>query len=204
MIKINLLPSAQKKQTSKIQLQVTPYIPIIFLVILFMLGLNILLGLFGIFKKVQFIALNNKWRSAQPKMQEIEKLKADIKSKKQQISTLGSLTVRNFYITTLLNKINKSIPDGLWLSKLSIKSDGLSIEGSVFNFGIDEITKLNSFFNDLKNDDFFKLNFSSVDLASVRRRQVKDYEIVDFLLKAQILNSDQTKAIEQSKQKKKK
>jgi len=80
----------------------------------------------------------------------------------------------------------------------------LSIEGSVFNFGIDEITKLNSFFNDLKNDDFFKLNFSSVDLASVRRRQVKDYEIVDFLLKAQILNSDQTKAIEQSKQKKKK
>jgi len=81
MIKINLLPSAQKKQASKIQLQVTPYIPIIFLVILFMLGLNILLGLFGIFKKVQFIALNNKWRSAQPKMQEIEKLKADIKSK---------------------------------------------------------------------------------------------------------------------------
>ena len=204
MITVNLLPENQRRHKNRIELKSIPFMPIVFLVVIIVLAIHVLLGMVSVYKRIQAISLNSRWQKAQPKIQEMEKLKAELRKKNQQINFLNSILERRFYASAVLNKINRAIPEGLWLNRLSIKKDSFIMEGSVFNFGIDEITMLNNFFNDLKKDDFFKLNFDNLDLASVRRRQVKDYEIVDFLLSAQRAEAETKQGIDKQKSKDKK
>jgi len=186
MITINLLPENLKQEKSQLKLEKIPFLPIIFLVIFIVLVIHILLGVVGIYKRVQTISLNKQWQQSQPKLKEIEKIKEDLRKKNQQLAVLENIVNRNFYWGNLLSKINKAVPEGLWLTRLNIQKDSFVIEGSIFNFGLDEIALLNTFFNDLKEDDLFKSNLENFDIASVRRRKIKNYEIIDFLLSADI------------------
>ena len=190
MITINLLPENLREQRSGLKLEKIPFLPIIFLVVAVVLFAHILLGMAGIYKRIQTISLNRQWQKAQPKLQEIEKIKSDLRKKDQQVALLENILKRDFYWSTLLSKINKAVPQGLWLRQLNIQEDSFTMEGSVFNFGLDEIALLNTFFNDLKGDSFFENNLKNFDLTSVRRRKIKNYEIIDFLLSAEIKGSE--------------
>jgi Tfp pilus assembly protein PilN len=97
---------------------------------------------------------------------------------------MEAILKKDLYLTDFLNEINKAVPKGLWLTRLSFSSKGLVLEGSVFSFDSDEVSLANSFFDELKSDNFFVENFVNFNIGSVQRRNIKEYEIVDFLFTA--------------------
>lgn len=183
MIKINLLPPDLRKK------EIMPKIPlsfIAFLVILIIFAIHILLFFLSMYKKVQVAALNKTWETMQPQFKEIDALRKNLEAERSKVKIREYVLKRDFYWTDFLNKINKAVPKGLWLNHLSLSDTGLVIEGSVFSFGTEEVSLVNKFFDELKSDGFFIQYFNKFNLDSVQRRSIKDYEILDFLLTAQI------------------
>ncbi len=116
----------------------------------------------------------------------VDVLKISLVVKRDKARVMEYILNRNLYFTEFFNKINQAVPKGLWLNRLSFSYNGLVIGGGVFSFGTEEISLVNKFFNELKNDELFLENFSNFNLDSVQRRVIKEYEILDFLLTADI------------------
>lgn len=183
MIKINLLPENLRKSES---VQKIPLLAVIYIISLIIIVLHILLGVLSVYKKVQLTTLDKTWNKIQPQYKEVQTLKKELAIKRDKVKLIDFLLKRNIYLTDFLNKINKAVPKGLWLNRLSFSETGLFIEGSVFSFGTDEVSLVNKFFNELKNDGFFQKNFNNFNLESMQRRNIKEYEVLDFLLTAKV------------------
>lgn len=183
MIEINLLPPDLRKKEIAQQFKTSL---IIYFVTMAVLAIHLLFFVLNVYKKVQVDSLNSSWEKAQPQFSEIEVLKNNLEIKRDKAKVMEQILGRNIYFTEFFNKINKAIPKGLWLNRLSFSYDGLVIGGSVFSFGTEEVSLVNKFFNELKNDEFFISNFNYFNLDSVQRRVIKEYEVLDFLLTAEI------------------
>ena len=183
MIEINLLPPDLRKQEIVKHFK-TPVI--IYFVTMTALAFHLMFFVLNVYKKAQLSSLDNAWEKAQPQFKEIEVLKNSLAIKREKAKVMEQILGRNIYFTEFFDKINKAIPKGLWLNRLSFSYDGLVIGGSVFSFGTEEVSLVNKFFNELKNDEFFISNFNNFNLDSVQRRVIKEYEVLDFLLTAEI------------------
>lgn len=183
MIRINLLPTTlrKKEKTKAVQAPV-----IIYFVAIAVLALHLIFFVLSVYKKNQLSSLNNSWERTQPQFREVELLKSNLAIKRDKVRVMEYILGRNIYFTEFFSKINQAVPKGLWLNRLSFSYDSLVIGGSVFSFGTEEISLVNKFFNELKNDEFFLENFSDFNLDSVQRRVIKEYEVLDFLLTAEV------------------
>lgn len=183
MIKINLLPTNLRKKdiVHKIPLPV-----IMYFVTLIVIALHLIFFVLSVYKKVQLGSLNQTWERMQPQFREVDVLKNSLVVKRDKARVMEYILNRNLYFTEFFNKINQAVPKGLWLNRLSFSYNGLVIGGGVFSFGTEEISLVNIFFNELKNNELFLENFSNFNLDSVQRRVIKEYEILDFLLTADI------------------
>ena len=183
MIKINLLSeSIRKKETSR----KVPLPVIIYFVTLAVISIHLIFLVLNIYKKVQLSSLNQTWERTQPEFKEVGAIKMNLSISRDKVKAMEDMLGRNIYFTDFFNKINQAVPKGLWLNRLSFSYEGLVIEGSVFSFGKEEVSLVNKFFDELKNDQFFLENFSDFNLDSVRRRVIKEYEVLDFLLTADV------------------
>ncbi len=186
MIRINLLPQQlRRKEGAKVSKK-TPLLPIVFIIVLIILALHVVFALISFDKKMQLASLDQRWDKIQAQSKEVDALKSNLEIKREKLKAMQSILKRDLYLTDFLNKINQAIPSRLWLNRLSFSERGLVIEGSVFSFGSEELSLVNNFFNELKNGGFFKQNFDNFNLDSVQRRNIKKYEILDFLLTAEI------------------
>ncbi|MFC1709903.1 PilN domain-containing protein [Candidatus Omnitrophota bacterium] len=185
MIKINLLPSAARKKeiSKKFKAPV-----IIYFVTMAVVSLHLIFFVLNVYKKAQLGSLEGSCERSQPQFKEIEVLKNNLTIKRDRVKVMEYILSRNIYFTEFFNKINLAIPKGLWLNRLNFSYNSLVIGGSVFSFGTEEISLVNKFFNELKNDQFFLDNFNNFSLDSVQRRIIKEYEVLDFLLTAGIIN----------------
>ncbi len=183
MIKINLLPLNIRK---KEPIQKVPLPAIIYFVTLIVVVVHLIFFVLTVYKKGQFVSLNRTWERMRPQFNEIGGLKDKLAVNREKSRVMEYILARNIYFTEFFNKINQSVPKGLWLNRLSFSSNGLVIGGSVFSFGTEEVSLVNKFFNSLQNDDFFLNNFNNFNLDSVQRRVIKQYEVIDFLLSADI------------------
>jgi len=186
MIRINLLPQQLRRKKSVKVSKKTPLLPVVFIITLIILALHVIFALISFDKKMQLASLDQRWDKIQAQSKEVDTLKSNLEIKKEKLKAMQSILKRDLYLTDFLNKINQAIPSRLWLNRLSFSERGLVIEGSVFSFGSEELSLVNNFFNELKNDVFFKQNFDNFNLDSVQRRNIKKYEILDFLLTAEI------------------
>lgn len=186
MIRINLLPQQLRRKKSVKVSKKTPLLPVVFIITLIILALHVIFALVSFDKKMQLASLDQRWDKIQAQSKEVDALKSNLEIKKEKLKAMQSILKRDLYLTDFLNKINQAIPSRLWLNRLSFSERGLVIEGSVFSFGSEELSLVNNFFNELKNDVFFKQNFDNFNLDSVQRRNIKKYEILDFLLTAEV------------------
>ncbi|MFH1622707.1 MAG: hypothetical protein ABIA97_06295 [Candidatus Omnitrophota bacterium] len=183
MIKINLLPTGLRRKEIVEQI---PLPAIVYFTVLIVLAIHLILFVLIVYKKMQFGSLNQTWERMRPQHEEVSLLKEDLMVKRDNAKVMEYILVRNIYFTEFLSKINQAVPKGLWLNRLSFSYDGLVIAGNVFSFGTEEVSLVNKFFNVLKNDQFFTVNFDNFNLDSVQRRMIKEYEVLDFLLTADI------------------
>ena len=183
MITINLLPQEFRKAEKK---ETVPVSLVIVGVVVVMVVLHVLFGVLGLYKKAQLAYLEKKWTGEQAHFKEVSDLKKELEEKKRKADALKGFVVRDVYWTDFFNTINRAVPKGLWLNRLSVSDQGLVIEGSVFSFNIDQVALVNKFFDELKKDAFFRARFTNFSLDSVQRRSIKQYEILDFLLTAKL------------------
>jgi len=190
MIKVNLLPEHLKKKepgqkSSRGPLDKAPIYPIMAVIFILLLFVHIALGLFIFNKKMQIDSLDKTSKNAQAQSKEIEDIKKDIAAKRDKLKILEPLLKRDMHWTYFLNKVNQAVPKGLWLTNISFINRRLVIKGSVLAFESDEVSLVNSFFDDLKNDSFFADNFADFNIGSMQRRSIKQYEVLDFILTAE-------------------
>lgn len=189
MININLLPTGfkNKEEVSKsgqLSLAKLPGLPIMVGVLLVVLSAHIILGLLSLDKKMQTASLENRLKGMDSQARTVENIKKEAAIKKEKATVMESIFKRNLHITYLLNKINKAVPKGLWFSRINFSQKGLSIEGSVFSFDGDQVPLVNNFFDKLKSDSFFIERFTDLNIDSMQTRNVKQYEILDFIARA--------------------
>ncbi|MDD5618785.1 MAG: hypothetical protein PHG69_06815 [Candidatus Omnitrophica bacterium] len=191
MIRINLLPANFKRQDDAAKGEPSqplnlPTYQIMAVVFIAVLAIHVVLALMTFNKKMQIASLDRVSKRMHAQSKEVESIKKDITEKKDKLKVMESVLSKNLYTTQFLSKINKATPRGLWLNRLSFSERGLVMEGSVFSLRGEEVSLVNIFFDELKGDDFFVKNFVDFNIDSVQRKSIKQYEVLDFILTAEI------------------
>ncbi len=114
--------------------------------------------------------LINEWRALQVKKRDIEKM----------------TTARRVLWAPKLNAISDSLPRGVWLNRISLNKDGLTIEGSVVSRMADEMGSVGSLATNLKSQKQFLNGLNNVEVGPLQRRKIQTTEIADFSITAKV------------------
>lgn len=151
--------------------------------------------------------LNKQWQEIQPQKKEMAALKAQTMDLNVKTAVLEKLRQGRFLWSEKLNQLSDSMIPGVWLTQLCVEQksmkapEGLSssrtggreegvqtvlkevliLKGSAISLGDEEATAtVGKFMNTLReNKDFFK-DFEEIKLGKIRRRMIKDVEVMDF------------------------
>lgn len=182
MITINLLPQELRNQDRKVGMDpkfLLYFIPLAFALII---CVHIYLAAFIIIKNYQFHLLNNKWKSLEPKRKILENFKNKYELLSADVQAIQQLIAQRINCSEKLNKLSINLPSGVWFNEISISSKDFILKGSVVSLKKEEMVLINKFMNNLKNDASFSKDFSNLELSSIQRRTVSNYDIVDFIL----------------------
>lgn len=186
MIEINLLPPELKAKgkTKKIAVardakNLLYLIPVILAVFI---CLHLYLGVVNIFKSTQMRSLKNKWQGLETKRKILEQLKKEYLAVSSDASFLQQLLDQRVDWAQKLNRLSLDLPSGVWFTDLSAGGRDLTLKGSAVSLEKEEMTLINKFINNLKDDPAFFEDFSALELTSYRRKSIGGYDIVDFVL----------------------
>ncbi len=117
---------------------------------------------------------------------------------KEWIKIIENIKAKWFIISEKLNIISDILPDGVWLSELSIEkkgmtkgvspanaqnSDSISLRLKAKAFSLKEQELLDiagQFLNSLKKDEKFSLDFKNITLGKLNRTKIGNFEILEF------------------------
>lgn len=192
MIEINLLPQPLRKVKGKkfdlASIQQQPKYLLYFILLTFgvLICLHIYLVLLGMVKNYQLTRLNKKWSSLEPQLKILQEFKTEYQALSADAKIIQKLLSQRLAWAEKLNKLSINLPPGVWLNELSLGSKELTLKGSVISLQKEEMSLLNQFISNLRNDaDFFK-DFTNFDLSSVQRKTVAGYDTIDFLIKGKL------------------
>lgn len=183
MIEINLLPGELKVKSKKLPHIETKYlfylIPLVLGILIF---IHIYLFVIGIAKNCQFAALNNKWQQLAPQKKALEEAEKGYELLSADAKMMQQLTSQRIIWSEKLNKLSLNLPSGVWLNEVKFTPKEFILTGSVVSLEKEEITLINKFMANLKNDTGFFKDFANLELNSVQKKTVGAYEIADFVL----------------------
>jgi type IV pilus assembly protein PilM len=104
-----------------------------------------------------------------------------------KLNTLEDIARKNVYLTEQLNVIPSVLPSGGWLEKLSFSQGStsveLTLEGEVFLGDRNkEFEQVNEIYSRLKSASAFAKKFQEINIASLRRTRVRDWEVTSFTI----------------------
>lgn len=112
----------------------------------------------------------------------IDDLKSLLNHLEEEWKIYKTLSLRKVSWCEKLSQLQRIIPEEMWIREFSfdILQGRLSLKGALINLTNKNLTYfLGEFVNNIKNTAFFK-GFRRVMLSKVRRRQERDFEIMDF------------------------
>ncbi|OIO37943.1 MAG: hypothetical protein AUJ72_03500 [Candidatus Omnitrophica bacterium CG1_02_46_14] len=186
MIEINLLPEGLRKKDNKINLlSELPIKRSAVIVVAIFFGLQILatVGAFSVSARL-------KWMKTETvKLQEMNKEilaeKALTGFVQKKIEKANVAIGRPFLWSSLLNALSDSITKGVWLTNFSIINDGkikqLKLDGSLVGRG-EETALAGKFIKELKSNPLFSELFSEIELAAMRQKRIKEFDVYDFVI----------------------
>lgn len=184
MITINLLPKHLRKTEKKAI--ALPYNTYILIAAAVFIVLHLLFFGLASIKKIQLVSLKGSVSKISEPAAKAVKLKGDVKALESRSVSLKDVLSRKFSYSRLFPALSSAVPKGLWLDRLSLSKDGLVLQGTVISLSQNEMTIIGKFLQNLKNSADFDPVFSKVELGSVQRRSIKNYDVVDFVLKGEI------------------
>lgn len=184
MIEINLLPEELKGNFKSKKLGIEPsyflyLIPAIFGIIL---TAHIYLAVFSIVKNYQFRFLSDKWQKLQPQREILESFNKEYEVLSSDAKRIDELIYSRINWSQKLNKLSLNLPAGVWLNEVSFTPKDFVLKGASVSLQREEMSLINKFIDNLKNDtDFFK-DFNNLELGPIQRKVIAGYDIVDFVL----------------------
>jgi len=132
MIKVNLLPIKRKKKPKPIPSFVVTMVIITIITIIVMANLVFLFNTSLSKKRTDF--KNNESRIAElkQKIKEVENFEQLNKTILQKNTIIEQLSKNKSMPVKLLNETNNIIPNGVWLDKMTVSGENVSMEGYAF------------------------------------------------------------------------
>ena len=187
MIEVNLLPPELRKRESRVTIPI-PRESLYLVggsVIIFLLLIHLILMGALATKKVKYLSLNMEWQKILPDKKKIDTLKEDQKTIIDKIRSIDKLTKKGrISWAKKLNILSDVVPQGVWLRRINFSGSELMIEGSSVSIKGEEVILVNKFASAIKNNVDFSSDFQDLEVSSIKRRQIKNIEVADFVLVA--------------------
>lgn len=193
MLEINLIPSSlRKKRKGRLWLQG------------FNIPLEVIIGLGGglvillilvhiglLFVNMRQIALHKKLQqegqSLAPGRANVERAVNELRSLQgKQKAAENVVSGEKISWSQKLNILSDNLPRGVWLKRIRLEAEGLSIEGSAISEGGEEMINVHRFTAGLKGQKEFLEHFTDLELGSIQRRKIKHIEVADFVITARL------------------
>jgi len=182
VIEINLLPPEYKEKIKKEQARPPIYIFFLLLAILILLFLNLTLGVFFLFKGIQKGTISFQWNAMKSQRQEVERFKEKYETVTQDSRFIQQFLNKRLNWAEKLNQLSLDLPAGIWFASITYnKQNRFTLEGSTVSLQKNEVELINNFLENLKKDQTFFKDFKRLDLGPLRRREIKSYDVVDFV-----------------------
>lgn len=192
MIEINLIPYSLRKKKKKFSLAEfnLPLEVVIglggglmaLLILVHIVLMIIDLRIVGRHKQVQ-----QQMEALGPQKQQADKVVNELRTLQGTQKALQEiLPERKISWAQKLNILSDSIPRGVWLRRVSLDTETLFIEGSAISTDNEAIINVHQFTSALKNQKEFLEHFKDLELGSIQRRKIKQVDIADFMITAEM------------------
>ncbi|RJO63971.1 MAG: hypothetical protein C4540_05300 [Candidatus Omnitrophota bacterium] len=184
MIEINLLPEELKAKARKIQAsEKFQYIVygILAVCVLFIV-LHVFFGVIAIAKGVRLNSLKAQGKKLQPQLKALEDFRKENKELSAEEKGMQDLVAKRINWAEKLNFLSRDLIMGTWFRELSVTPKELIIKGAAVSLEKEELRLLDKFIENLKKDERFFKDFTAIELKSVTRALIGNYEVVDFTL----------------------
>ncbi len=191
MIEINLLPVEYRPKLPKF---VAPQLPVkktfILLASIFLLA-QLGVSIFTVFQVTRLRLLKNQVEVLEKESKEIASKKKEISAYAKRFRVFADIAQRNFYWSSLLNELTRTMTKGVWLTGFGIKDgssekDGkqvptkvLKLDGSVVGQG-EETAFTGKYIRELKSNAMFTQLFSSIELSNLVQKKIREVDVYDF------------------------
>ncbi len=127
------------------------------------------------------------WERLLPEKSKVDVVIGELRSLQNKINSIEKVTTeKRISWSQKLNDVSDSITKGIWLNKISIDGKMLLIDGSAVSKAKDEMTSVGNFASNLKNKSTFISGLQNFELGSIQRRQLKNVDLVDFVITAKL------------------
>ncbi len=182
MIEINLLPEELKVKVKKAQvesqLDYTPLIGVLLAGLILLV--NLVLGLNSLAKSGQIKSLNAKWKKMIPQQKASEEFKRGFISQPEDADIISQLLSQKVSWPRKLNELCSSLPNGVWFNNLALTDKNFVLSCTVVSLQKDEMSLINKFMDNLRQNKNFFADFRKLELGVVQRKTIVSYEVVDF------------------------
>ncbi len=132
MIKVNLLPIKRKKKPKPIPSFVVTMVIITIITIIVMANLAFLFNARLSKKRTLFTNNESKIAELKQKIKEVENFEQLNKTILQKNNIIEQLRKNQSMPVRLLNEANNLLPNGVWLDKMTVSGENVSMEGYAF------------------------------------------------------------------------
>lgn len=183
ILEINLLPEELRKKRRAFQFKALADNAKKFLrpVIAGFILIHLFIPLITFTKNLRLKQAKRTFTNIQPQKEEIDEVRNQLQKFKSLDELFRRLRSQRLAVAPRLNIISDYLPQGVWLSELSVSKNVWEIKGSCI-FGIEsEMAQIGEFLQALKSDARFAKDFAGLELVSVQRKKLGPTEIVDFI-----------------------
>lgn len=190
MIEINLLPPELRTKAKKTEEgRFAPGVYVLYTAVALISVLVVMhVGVFlmWMFKQSELAVLNAKWKELEPQRKVYEQAKKDSDMLSSDAKSIQQFVKQRINWSQKLNKLSLNLPSGVWFNEIALNQKDFSLRGSAVSLQKEELSLINKFMANLKDDQEFFNSFNSMELGSVQRRTLGGYDIIDFVLSGKL------------------
>jgi Tfp pilus assembly protein PilN len=201
MININLLPDEKRRRRKHGGILpagfVLPREAIIGLIggFLVLLALcHFVLEVIILVKYVQLKGQQSRWEKVLPEKKEVDDVIKELRDRQARIKIIenvkGSMDVM---WAQKLQTISEDLFRGVWLRHLSLEEGVLLLNGSSVSKHKVEMINVHNFLKKLKEDPVFMKGVATVELESIKSRQIGEASVADFIVRVVLEEISQEK-----------
>lgn len=185
MIEINLLPEGSRgKRAIRLAIPGDYIKRSLFILIALIVITHILIQIFITVNAVMLASSDKRLAAIGAQKKLVDEMKSEVQKYKAFQDLFSRAGAQRARAAAALNLISDVLPEGVWLTGLSLSAQAGELSGACVSAEGGEITQVGKLLNALKQEPELKAVFPELELSSVKRRKLGPSEIVEFVMSA--------------------